>query len=308
MVAVFVIVVIGFLYYNGNYVLSHYHIISLSHYLIIKLSHYLIIKLSHYQIITLNLLAMDICIVGTGNVATVLGLRIMQAGHTIIQVYGRNLEQVAQLGKLLNCPHTTNVHEITNQAAIYIIAVSDAAIADVATSIGTKKGLVLHTAGSVSSQVLANLFVNYGVLYPLQSISKHKTMYSELPLLVHANTPDNKCLLTNFALTISDSVAQVTDNERLKMHLAAVLVNNFTNHIYSVAASYCQSEQLNFKMLLPIIIETATRLHQYDPRLMQTGPAIRKDEVTIEKHEALLENNKHLLNLYRQMTDSIRSM
>ena len=100
-------------------------------------------------------------------------------------------------------------------------------------------------------------------------------------------------------------MAKASDDQRLKLHLAAVIVNNFTNHLYALAADYCDNEQIDFKMLQPLIEETALRLREHLPRDVQTGPAIRKDMITIDKHLRILSEHPALKKIYLQMTDSI---
>jgi len=209
---------------------------------------------------------MKTTIIGSGNVATVLGRKIKAAGHDVLQVFSRNIHHAHFLGSELQCGVTDNIKSITNEADIYLLAVNDAAIPEIAAMLGFKKGLVLHSAGSVPGSILKTCSANYGVLYPLQSLRKHKAIYLDIPLLVDGNTADALCLTTDFAGSISGRVKVTDDITRLKMHLAAVVVNNFTNHLYSLAADYCDKEQLDFCLLKPLIEETAMRLEHHDPR------------------------------------------
>lgn len=104
----------------------------------------------------------------------------------------------------------------------------------------------------------------------------------------------------------SGKVAEAGDDARLKLHVAAVLVSNFTNHLYSLAEDYCHKEGLDFKQLLPLIEETALRIKNISPKKAQTGPAIRQDSETIHKHLDLLKPYPQLKNLYVLMTESIQ--
>ena len=248
---------------------------------------------------------MKIVIIGSGNVATVLGRKIKNAGHHVLQVYSRNLIHATQLASGLNCSPTDDWNTIDPEAEIYLIALQDGAIAEAAKML-VHKGLMLHTAGAVSKEILKTCSANYGVLYPLQSLRKEKKDYQNIPLLIDGNTVDNLTLIEEFAHSISASVQKANDEYRLKLHLGAVFVNNFTNHLYSLTATYCQKENISFKLLKPLIEETATRLQNYDPRLVQTGPAIRNDQETIEKHLQLLVDHPQLKYIYEIMTMSIQ--
>ena len=250
---------------------------------------------------------MKVSIIGSGNAATVLGRQIKAAGHNVLQVYSRNIYHAKFLADELQCRATDDWESIVTDADIYLVALSDAAIPEAAIMLGLKKGLVLHTAGSVSIEALKNCSVNYGVLYPLQSLRKEKMDYENIPLLVDGNTADDLCLIEDFAGTISKQVQKADDAYRLKIHVAAVLVNNFTNHLYSLAAEYCEQEQVSFDLLKPLIEETTDRLKDHDPRLVQTGPAVRNDQPTIERHLQMLAAYPALKKVYELMTESIGS-
>ncbi|MES2773678.1 MAG: Rossmann-like and DUF2520 domain-containing protein [Bacteroidota bacterium] len=250
---------------------------------------------------------MKVSIIGSGNAATVLGRKIKAARHQVLQVYSRNMHHAEKLAEELQCSATDAWSAITLEADIYLVALSDAAIPEAAAMLRPKKGLVLHTAGSVSMEVLKGTSVNYGVLYPLQSLRKEKKEYENIPLLVDGNTADDLCLAEDFATTLSNQVQKADDAYRLKLHVAAVLVNNFTNHLYSLAATFCDQEQVRFGLLQPLIEETATRLKEYDPRAVQTGPAVRNDQPTIDRHLQLLAAYPDLQKVYEVITESIRS-
>ncbi len=249
---------------------------------------------------------MNIDLVGTGNVAVVLSQLLVKAGHSIKKVYGRNVEALELIAEMLNAKANTNLSYINTTADICLIAVSDAAIAPVASQILPTKTLVLHTSGATSISVLAHL-ENTGVLYPLQSLRKELPYLPKVPFFVQTNTAANLQTLQQLALSLSEDVKETNDEQRLKLHLAAVLCSNFSNHLYAVTQQFCKEEQLDFDSLLPLIHETTQRLAYFDAKPMQTGPAVRGDVLTINRHVSLLKNNPVLSRLYRQITESIQS-
>ncbi len=129
-----------------------------------------------------------------------------------------------------------------------------------------------------------------------------------VPFLVDGNSDEVNVLLADFAASFSDNVQPANDDKRLKMHLAAVMVSNFTNHLYALTEDYCKDRKLDFKLLHPLIIEVACRLTQGHAVDMQTGPARRGDEETIKKHLLLLEIDEHLQDLYHELSESIRRL
>jgi len=250
---------------------------------------------------------MKIVLLGAGNVATVLGKMALDAGHTIVQVYNRTPAKAVAIAKTLGAEAIDQLSHLSHTADLYLIAVADSAIASIIANLQVSKGMLVHTAGSVPMSALLPAAKNIGVLYPLQSLRSNRMPAAPVPLLVDANTPDGLLLLSDFANSLSPIVSQANDAKRLRLHLSAVMVNNFSNHLYTLAKDYCAQHGLDFRLLLPLIKETAERLEAGDPTDWQTGPAIRNDEATMQQHLQLLESNPTLANIYRLFSESIRA-
>ena len=248
---------------------------------------------------------MKVVLFGSGNVASVLGRLLLSKHHSIVQVVSRNAAHARVLADELHCDFTDGQGMINRAADIYIIAISDSALYELDKSFNLEKALVVHTAGSIPGHVLKGISMNYGVLYPLQSLRKEMENAIEIPFLVDGNSTESLTLIEDLARTISPHVTVAKDEERLKLHLAAVIVNNFTNHLYALAESFCEKEQVDFNLLKPLIRETANRISSTSPALVQTGPALRNDMLTIEKHLRLLKDYPRLKNFYLKITASI---
>lgn len=248
---------------------------------------------------------MEIVIIGSGNVASVLGRKFTECGHRIVQVAARNKKAVSRLAAELETGFVTDFLSIMKEAAFYLFAVSDDAINDVAGSIRLPGKLIAHTSGSVSKNVLKNISDHFGVFYPLQSMRYETTYIPEIPVLVDGSDHFVISRLENIAGTISDSVFRSGDEERKKLHLAAVTVNNFTNHLFTLASEYCRKESLDFQYLLPLIRETCTRIGRLSPASVQTGPAMRNDWETVNKHLGMLQDSPALKKIYELMSESI---
>lgn len=249
---------------------------------------------------------MDIVIIGTGNTATVLGKKLKKAGHHILQVFGRNQTAAISLAKDLDAEAINDYKSICHQAALVLLAVSDKAIEDVAIQLQLKDQMLVHTAASVAMNVLKGCTKNYGVFYPLQSLNKAVKGLPEIPVLVDASDEKTRQVLLSLAGTITSQVFMANDDKRVKMHLAAVMVNNFTNHLFMLVDKYCSDERIEFSILLPLIKETVFRLDETAPAEAQTGPASRNDLVTIEKHLALLVKAPQLKTFYQLFSESIQ--
>ena len=248
---------------------------------------------------------MDIVIIGTGNTATVLGRKLKRAGHNIVQVFGRDSKASIDLGYELNTESTNYWNVVNCNADIYILAVSDIAVEEVFHELQLSNKIVVHTAASVPLNVLEGKTEHYGVFYPLQSLKKEVSNLPEIPIIIDASDRKTLHLLDVLAHTISDRVVVANDETRAKLHLAAVMANNFTNHLFALIEKYCKEEGIDFYLLLPLIKETASRLEDASPSRTQTGPAVRNDVATIDKHLALLQKYPQLQNIYELFTESI---
>ena len=250
---------------------------------------------------------MKVVIIGTGNVATVVGKLIVSKGHSIVEVVGRNNLTTQLLAQVLDAKPNNDLKTINPNADLYIIAVADNAIKAIAEELRLENKLVVHTAGSVAIGKLKASSNLYGVLWPLQTIRKEVITTPMIPFVIDANTQSAYQLLHAFASTLSNQIKMANDEKRVKMHLAAVVVSNFSNHLFALANDYCKQEALDFSMLLPLMQETIEKIKHHQPHSVQTGPAVRNDTITIAKHEDLLQQHQSLQHLYKELSDSIIS-
>ncbi len=248
---------------------------------------------------------MEIVIIGTGNTATILGRKLKAAGHDIVQIFGRNAAAASELAYELDTESTNYWSVINRHADVYLIAVSDIAISEVKKELGFTDKVMVHTAAAVSKDVLKGATDHYGILYPLQSLKKETAHLPDIPIIIDASDEATLHLLDNLAHSISPNVVEAGDEQRLKLHLAAVFCNNFVNHLYALMEDFCKKEGIDFNLLKPLIRETALRIDSISPKDAQTGPAIRHDSNTIERHLELLQNYPHLKNIYQLFTQSI---
>jgi len=248
---------------------------------------------------------MRIVMIGSGNTATVMCVLLNEAGHEIVQVISRNEINARILAKKYNAQFDTLMAPQYADADIYIIALNDVALDHVEKYTALKNKLVVHTAGSVSINSLKVCGPNYGVLYPLQSVSKESSYIPEIPFLVDGSNPEILHRIIGLAKSISGNVIEANDTERLNYHIAAVFASNFANHMFALAELYCNAERLDFKTLLPLIKEVTARAHFHSPFLTQTGPAIRDDIFTLNRHLQALASHPELKYVYLKMSESI---
>jgi len=248
---------------------------------------------------------MKIVIVGSGNAATVLGKLIKRAGHDVVQVLSRNELHAKKLADILDCESGNYITTPYKDADLYLFALTDNALHHLYEHVQLEDKLIVHTCGSVSKNVLTEISEKHGVIYPLQSLNKDSGDLPQIPLLIDGSTTEILSYLMKFAKTISNDVSAANDEERLKFHVAAVFVNNFTNHLYAIADDFCTQENIDFRKLMPLIAETAERIKKFPPKEVQTGPALRQDIYTLGKHLKMLSADPDLKYIYLKLSESI---
>ena len=250
---------------------------------------------------------MQIVIIGAGNMATQLGRAFREKDFPIVQVYSRTLSAAEALGKELQTDYTNQLQQIVSDADLYIFSVKDTALPSLLQSFPAVGGLWAHTAGSLPIDIFKDsAATRYGVFYPLQTFSKNrKISFERIPIFTEANNPADQELLEQIAGSLSNQVIPLSSEKRKYLHLAAVFACNFTNHLYDIAAQILESQDIDWKVLLPLIEETAAKVQALSPGEAQTGPAVRKDVSVIEKHLGMLEDDLGKWEIYRGLSRSI---
>ncbi|RED27210.1 putative short-subunit dehydrogenase-like oxidoreductase (DUF2520 family) [Flavobacterium cutihirudinis] len=243
-------------------------------------------------------------IIGSGNVAQhLIKAFIKSEAVEIVQVFSRKKEV---LFPIIDPSKIISAFADLKRADLYIIAVSDDAIAEVSQQLPFQNRLVVHTSGAAPIDTLDSKN-RRGVFYPLQTFSKNKTVdFSTIPMCLEAENTIDFDLLEKTAKSISKAVFAIDSEQRKALHVAAVFVNNFTNHLYQIGKDICDEHRVPFKVLKPLIKETAEKINALEPIDAQTGPAKRNDSGTIEAHLALL-SNENQKNIYKILTQSIQN-
>lgn len=252
---------------------------------------------------------MKIVLIGSGNVASILGVKLKELQHQILQVYSRQIQNAELLADQLHAEATADLGSISAEADFYLICVSDTAIKDVANDFPftlSDDQYVAHTCGSVKTSVLSATGKNYGVLYPPQTFSKGRNIsLGDVPFCVTASTPETEYFLKTLGDDLGRAV-RMNDEQREKLHVAAIMVCNFTNHLIDLADEYLEEEDMSIDLLMPLIKETILKGEDIGAHEAQTGPARRGDQEIIEKHLNLLGKNKKLKKLYKVLSKSIQ--
>ncbi|WP_396199145.1 Rossmann-like and DUF2520 domain-containing protein [Flavobacterium sp.] len=242
-----------------------------------------------------------VILLGSGNVATHLFQAFSKVDEIeVVQVFSRTISK--------DFPENIQTSDFTEirEADIYIICVSDNAIASVSNQLQFENRLVVHTSGSTDINVLDSKNRN-GVFYPLQTFTKNKAVdFSQIPICIETEVPSDFEIIEKLAKSVSNSVYLINGNQRKALHVSAVFVCNFTNHLYTIGNTICLENNIPFEILQPLIKETAKKIKSLSPSEAQTGPAVRNDKKTIEKHIDFL-TNENQKEIYKILTKSIQN-
>jgi predicted short-subunit dehydrogenase-like oxidoreductase (DUF2520 family) len=255
-------------------------------------------------------MSLKIVLVGAGNAGYHLGKHLGEHAE-LLQIFSRTQEKAWRLSHLTGVPYTTSLDDLRPDADVYLLAIHDDGIAGVAShlsELGFSGKLVCHTSGATPISVFEKTGLErYGVFYPLQTFSVGRQPdFGQIPFIVEANNPKDAALLEELAGVFTKKIYHLSDEKRAALHVAAVFVNNFTNHLFGAGKKILDDESLPFDLLLPLISETVAKLREEAPASVQTGPAKRGDVKTIARHLGYLKKYPALRQLYDTLTKSIR--
>ena len=251
-----------------------------------------------------------VVILGAGRVATHLAPAVIGAGYELVQVWSRTEASACAVAEPLGISYTDDLDAVVTDADIYIVCVADGVLSEVAGRLIRRVGdrhLFLHTAGSVPMDVWREAGAShYGILYPLQTFSKERAVdMREVSLFVEASGEEAMVRTEALARGLSGRVFRADSERRARLHIAAVFACNFANAMYGAAQRLLAADGIPFEVLLPLIDETAAKVHKLTPREAQTGPAVRGDRNVMQCHTEALAGEKDLQRLYEVVSDYI---
>lgn len=252
-----------------------------------------------------------IIFIGAGNLATNLAMALYRNGFRIVQVYSRTVEAARTLAQAVEAGYTTELSEVSAEGRLYIVSLKDDAFVQLLPAIVAGKGdaLLVHTAGSIPMNIWEGRASRYGVFYPMQTFSKQRIVdFCAIPFFIESNSQEDTEFLKAIASVLSEKVYEATSEQRKNLHLAAVFTCNFTNHMYTLAADLLKKYNIPFDVMLPLIDETARKVHELEPQQAQTGPAVRYDENVINEHLSMLSDEPEMQELYRWISQNIHRL
>lgn len=255
-------------------------------------------------------------ILGSGNVANHLAPALTQVGWHCAGVYSRTSDHARTLAARVTADSWSNdigqvLHAIADDSAIDVLLISltDNALAHVSTLLSPlTTATVLHTSGSTPMSVLDRVR-SYGVLYPMQTFSRDRAVdITSIPFFIEAHDDQARAHLEQLTSDLRiTQVQEISSDERIRLHMAAVFGCNFVNHLYAMADRALQGTSIPFDTLAPLLHETLHKALSHPPSTVQTGPAIRHDQLTIDRHLHALQTDPQMHDVYLLLTQSIQT-
>lgn len=249
----------------------------------------------------------SISFIGSGNVATNLANAFYAKGIIINQIYSPTEKHAKNLAELVNAEAIYDISLLKNTADLYIMAVKDDFLLNVLDKIPFNDVTIVHTSGSIQSNLLSKHTINFGCIYPLQTLNKTKLIDPrKINFFLEANSDNLVVQLKNLVLKISPLVHFLDSERREKLHIAAIGVNNFTHFILAKSKKYCQDNDLDFMYLKDLLDQTFQQIEKIEnPIELQTGPAKRGDVDIIKHHVEILEKNPDYKIIYQTINQLI---
>jgi predicted short-subunit dehydrogenase-like oxidoreductase (DUF2520 family) len=256
--------------------------------------------------VTANNSIRNIAFAGAGNVAWHLAHELVQKDYRISGIWSRDLTHAAALAESCKSVVCEDLHRLTSGTDLIVIAVPDRAIDFVAGRIGSFDGIIVHTAASVSIDILKPFCEKFGSFYPLQTFSKEiNVSLRDVPIFLEASSETVMRSIKQIALDLSTKVYEADSRKRLLLHVAAVFAGNYSNLMYVIGNELLRNADLPVEVLHPLMIETTRKAVHGDALKMQTGPARRKDIPTLDKHLEALAPFPEYAELYRLLSKLI---
>lgn len=260
-------------------------------------------------------------IVGAGRVGTTLGLLAKSLGIAVDATWNRSPEAARRASEKIQPQHT--YHAALGQVASRIVANADviwlsvvdpevAAAAQTLAPFLVDDQIVLHTAGSLSSQLLKDAGIPGPVasLHPLQAITDPSQALQGLSQSAWTVEGDAPALAFARALlqAIGVSPVEIDSAHKTLYHASAVTAANLLVALMDAALEMAERAGMTRaqarQLMLPLARSCVENLERQDTPQALSGPAARGDQATIDRHLDALRDleDPQLAKIYEVLT------
>lgn len=194
------------------------------------------------------------------------------------------------------------------------ITVPDESIRTVIEEIGDS-GLILkdktiaHCSGAVGLDVfndLARSKIAFGCFHPMMAITESSNSFDGITFDVCGND-EFISGITPLADDLNAEIIVVNEEEKAKLHVAAVITSNYLVTLIGLAQELFKDSELDEKQLrkslLPLMESVLNNMQDQTPEKALTGPISRRDLTTLNVHSQLLVENPRVSKIYHHLAE-----
>ncbi|MBL3685708.1 DUF2520 domain-containing protein [Leucobacter zeae] len=238
---------------------------------------------------------MRIQVIGRGRMGAALERSLAEAGAELLPALGRrDVEASAATGRL------------AGEADLVLLAVPDAAIADVARRIAPGR-LVGHLSGITGIAALAP-HEAFG-LHPLMTVAGPDARFAGAYAAVDGGTPRALAAAERLAERLGMRTFRVADADRAAYHASASIASNFLVVLEGVAERLAATAGVPREALVPLAEAALRNWGAAGAESALTGPIARGDTETAERQRAAVADRlPDSLRLFDALADATRSL
>ena len=250
---------------------------------------------------------------GEGQLSQSLLPLLTQAGHKCVGFFTRQ-SAAPTLFREMSARRYPSLDFSEAKASVCFLALSDQGLQEVASQIRLAAHMAcVHFSASTSLNIFSHLRAHEtGVCYPLQSFALRPRSLKDVPFLLESQQTSLLQKMQIIVKSLGGTSYIVSEEQRLGVHIAAVLGNNFGNHLLVYAEKVLGHARLSLDLLKPLLCHTLAQAFESGPLRAQSGPAFREDLSTLEKHQntldALFSPHHFLSKMYQAFGQDIMQL
>lgn len=193
-------------------------------------------------------------------------------------------------------------------AEIVLLCVPDAEIANAASQVGVREGLLVgHCSGATTLAPLAphEAFS----LHPLMTVPAEGASFAGATCAVAGSTDRALRTAHELAARLGMTAVEIADEDRAAYHAAASIASNFLVTVEAAAERLLATAGADRDLLVPLVRAAVENWAALGPERALTGPIARGDEATVERQRAAVaERTPELLALFDALAAATRDL
>ncbi len=221
---------------------------------------------------------MKLAIIGRGKLGSALFKAYIQAGHQVV-------DNPMESELILLCVPDDAIPKVSERFAGHAMA---------------------HTSGAHASDILAGDGPK-GSMHPIQTVRSgaEPEVFQGIRISVEGDSGLIQ-VLSRLAVDVGAAPLTVTPEQKRAIHLAAVMVSNFTIALHMLADEVLTRSGVpstSADLFTALMDRTLANIREVGPMAARTGPAVRGDLETIQAHLAVLDGHPGAIDAYKALSE-----